>query len=80
MKNLLQYILENITGSSDFEIIEAGSQEGNENYVNYEIKANPEIIGLIIGKSGKTIRSIRNLLRVRATLDNKGVSVSVNEA
>jgi predicted RNA-binding protein YlqC (UPF0109 family) len=36
-------------------------------------------MGLIIGKRGKTIRTIRNLLRVRATLEKKGVSVAVVE-
>ena len=37
------------------------------------------IIGLIIGKNGKTIRAIRNLLRVRAAIEKKAVFVSVSE-
>jgi predicted RNA-binding protein YlqC (UPF0109 family) len=79
MKNLLNYILEGITSSKDFEIVMLKNSD-NENYINFEIKASPEIIGQIIGKNGQTIRAIRNLLRVKATLEKKGVSISVSEA
>ena len=79
MKELLEYILEGITGSKSFDIVESPSKGDTSDFINIEIKADPKIIGLIIGKSGNTIRVIRNLLRVRATLEKKGVSVSVSE-
>ena len=79
MKELLEYILEGITGSKNFEIVESVGSDDTTNFINIEIKADPKIIGLIIGKSGNTIRAIRNLLRVRATLEKKGISVSVSE-
>lgn len=75
MKKLLKYIIEEITGSTDFSIEESSE----ENQENYEIKAGTEIIGMIIGKGGQTIKSIRNLLRVRAVLKKKTVFVSVSE-
>ena len=76
MKDLLEFIIEGITGASDFNI----EEEGDENHVSFIIKAKKDNIGLIIGKNGKTIRAIRTLLRVRATLDKKAVSLSVSEA
>lgn len=76
MKDLLEFIIEGITGASDFDI----EEEGGENHVSFIIKAKKDNIGLIIGKNGKTIRAIRTLLRVRATLDKKAVSLSVSEA
>lgn len=75
MKKLLKYIIQEITGSTDFSIEESSDQ----NQENYEIKAGPEIIGMIIGKGGQTIKSIRNILRVRAVLKKKTVFVSVSE-
>jgi len=82
MKKALDYIVKNITGSKDYKIVEEKGTEDNksDSYSQFIIKAPKEIIGLIIGKKGKTIRMIRNLLRVKATLENKGVSVSVEEA
>ena len=73
MKKLLKFLVEKITGNKDFEIQES-EEEGR---VDYMILAPEEIVGMIIGKGGKTIKTIRNLLKVRATLDKKAVSVSV---
>ena len=76
MKKLLEYILEEITGKKNFKI----EEEKGENSVNFVIKAPAESLGLIIGKKGRTIRAIRNLLRVAATLEKKAVSLSVSES
>lgn len=73
MKKLLKFLVEKITGNKDFEIQDS-EEEGR---VDYMILAPEEIVGMIIGKGGKTIKTIRNLLKVRATLDKKAVSVSV---
>lgn len=76
MKELLEYIIEGITGTRDFEIEETK----NNGSVNFLVKAVPENIGLIIGKKGRTIKAIRTLLRVRATLEKKAVTLSISEA
>ena len=72
MKDLVTYIANSITGEK-LEIEERAEGER----INYVIMAPEEVIGLIIGKEGKTIKAIRNLLKVRATLEKKGVSLSV---
>lgn len=73
MKELLEFLLKGLLGEVKFEIVEA-SDEGR---FAYTIKTAPENIGLIIGKGGHTIKSIRNVLKVRATLEKVAVSVNV---
>ena len=74
MKKLLEFILLSITGSNECTVAEQ-VEEGE--HVSLVISAPQEIIGLIIGKGGKTIKAIRNIIKVRATLEKKGVSVSI---
>ncbi|MGD0523151.1 MAG: KH domain-containing protein [Candidatus Microgenomates bacterium] len=76
MKNLLEFILKSITGSSECRVEE---QTGDGDHINLIIYAPQEIMGLIIGKNGKTIKAIRSLIKVRATLEKKGVSISIAE-
>ncbi len=75
MRKLATFIIQSITGSKDFEVEEANEEKS----INLAIKANPEITGLIIGKKGKTIKNIRKILAIRATRENKGVSISISE-
>jgi predicted RNA-binding protein YlqC (UPF0109 family) len=73
MEELLKYLVENITGNSKIKISKS-EEEGN---VNFTIKPPDDVVGLIIGKAGKTIKAISSLLKVRATLEKKRVNVEV---
>lgn len=73
MKDLLIFILKGITGKKDLDVVE--ETEGDRTH--FLIKAPEDSVGIIIGKEGKTIKAIRLLLKVRATLEKKGVAVSV---
>ncbi len=75
MKKLLEFLVEGILGNDKFTISE--SQETGQTH--FVISVPKEFVGLIIGKEGKTIKTIRNLLRVKATLEKVGVGVSVEE-
>ena len=75
MKKLLEYLVSEITGSEKFSVTE----NVNNDLIELTVAADPEILGLIIGKKGKTIRNIRNILKVKATLEKKGVNVNVSE-
>ncbi len=75
MKDLLNFLLKNILGQANFEVVEAGS----EGKVDYTLKIPKDEMGMVIGKSGKTIRMIRNLVKVRATLEKKAVGIFVEE-
>jgi predicted RNA-binding protein YlqC (UPF0109 family) len=75
MKQLLEFLVKGIAATDDFEIEEAESGGRTE----YVIHANRDFVGRIIGKQGRTIKAIRNLLKVRATLEKKAVGLSVIE-
>lgn len=73
MKDLLQYIVENIIDKSDFEISE--NEENGDDIL--QIKVKPEAAGLLIGKGGQTIKSIQNIISVKARKENKNTYVRV---
>lgn len=75
MDKLLTFIIKTITGSDDFSI----NENEDDGRVVYNVDANPEIVGLIIGKEGKTIKNIRRLLAIAAVRDNKSVQIDVSE-
>jgi hypothetical protein len=75
MKELLEFIIKNILGKdSKFEIIE----EDNGSIVTLTVKTEEKDGGLVIGKQGKVIKAIRNILRIKATLEKKKVILLVN--
>lgn len=75
MKDLLYFLVTKIAGLKKVEI----KEDIENDHVSFLVLTEPGKAGLVIGKSGKTIKAIRALLRVRATLEKKGVSVSVEE-
>jgi predicted RNA-binding protein YlqC (UPF0109 family) len=74
MRELLLFILTEITGNSDITVTEAVQ----DNKIDLMVQAPSDTVGLIIGKEGKTIKNIRRILAIRATQDDTVVSVSVN--
>lgn len=75
MKDLLNYLLKGVLGEEKFEIEE--SEDAGR--VIYSIKTDPKNIGLIIGKGGVMIKALRNVLKVRATLEKRAVSLNIAE-
>jgi predicted RNA-binding protein YlqC (UPF0109 family) len=73
MKQLLEFLLKGLLGDVEFTIDEVE----DEGRIVYTIKTAPENVGLIIGKGGRMIKSLRNVLKVRATLEKKAVSLNV---
>lgn len=76
MKKLLDYLLKNLIGKDNYKIEVEESQEG---HVNFNVQVDKDNIGLIIGKEGKTIKAIRSLLKVKAILEKKAVTINVSE-
>ena len=66
-------MLKAVLGDQKFEINET---EDNGRII-YTIKTSPESIGLVIGKGGKMIKTLRNILKVRATLEKKAIALNV---
>ena len=73
MKDLLEFLLKGLLGKEKFDIVETE----DAGRIVYTIKTAPENVGLIIGKGGRMIKSLRNILKVRATLEKTAVSLNV---
>lgn len=76
MKDLVTYIVTNIVSKPEAIAIEEESVEGT---VNLTLTVDPSDMGLVIGKGGGTIRSIRKLLTVRAIAENVRVNLQLSE-
>lgn len=75
MKQLLEFILQNILGKdSKFDVNEV--DDGS--VVTLTVKTSDSEGGLVIGKGGKVIKAIRNILRIKATLEKKKIILLVN--
>ena len=75
MKNLLDFIVRNLLGKdSNYEIIE----EDDGSIVKLTVKTAEDEGGMVIGKGGKVIKAIRNILRIKATLEKKKIILLVN--
>ena len=75
MKKLLKHLVKSTTGLEDFSINES-VEDGR---ILFTIVTKPDTAGLIIGKQGRTIKAIRSVLKIKATLDKKMVNISVEE-
>lgn len=76
MKDLLHYIVTSLVTNPDAVSIDERNQDGN---VDLILSVDPSDMGLIIGKNGQTIRSIRKLLTVRAIAENVRVNLQLND-
>lgn len=65
MKQLIEYIVSNIVNHPESVIITEEQTEDKE-ATKYLIKVDPEDIGRVIGKEGKVIKSIRQIVRIAA--------------
>lgn len=75
MKKLLDFVVRNILGTkSNFEILE----EDDGGVVKLTVKTAEDEGGMVIGKGGKVIKAIRNILRIKATLEKKKIILLVN--
>ncbi len=75
MKDLLTFLLKGVLGEEKFEVEES---EDNGRII-YTIQTDPKNAGLVIGKGGRMIKSLRNLLKVGATLEKKAVALNLGE-
>lgn len=65
MKQLIEYIVSNIVNHPESVIItEEVSEDGT--MTKYLIKVDTEDVGRVIGKQGKVIKSIRQIIRIAA--------------
>lgn len=68
MEEFLRYVLTKITRYPDDITI---SKEEDDEGIRFHITVNPDDAGLVIGKEGKVINSLRNLLKTQTSQDKR---------
>lgn len=76
MKDALLYIIQAIVDNPDAVSIDESDDNG---FVTYTVHVDPSDMGKIIGKEGKVIRSIRNVMKIPAMKEHKKVQVNLSE-
>ena len=76
MKELVQYLAKALVNNPD--AVEVKETEG-ENALVLEVKVAKEDLGRIIGKQGRTAKSIRTLLNAAASRTNRKVVLEIVE-
>jgi predicted RNA-binding protein YlqC (UPF0109 family) len=77
MKDTLEYIIKSIVENEDKVEI---TEEEDQGVVNLTIKVDPSEMGKVIGKEGKIIKAIRNVMRIPAMKQNKKIFISLAES
>ncbi len=74
MSELLNYIIQQIVGEDEtFKISETESDQG----VEYVITLTEAVSGKVIGKGGRTIKAVRDILNIIAREQNKRIYIKV---
>ncbi len=76
MKDALSYIISSIV--DDPKQVEI-SEEETDGVINYTVTVAKEDMGKIIGKNGKVIKSIRNVVKIPAIKQGKKIYISLAE-
>lgn len=77
MKELLEFIVKSVVSNPKAVKIDEGVSD--EGYANLSITVAPEDMGMVIGKQGRIIKAIRDLVRVKAIKEGKRVNVELVE-
>ncbi len=76
MKDTLTHIISSIVTDPDQVSVIEGEEEG---VTVFTITVAKDDMGKVIGKDGKVIRSIRNVMKIPAIKQNKRISISLAE-
>ena len=76
MKDLIEYIAQSLVDSPD--LVAVKEVEGEKTTV-YELRVGPGDLGKVIGKRGRTARSIRTILNAAATKAGKRAVLEILE-
>lgn len=76
MKKALEYIIASIVELPKEVAITESEEDG---IINFTIKVASSDMGRVIGKNGKVIRAIRNVVKIPAIKQNKKINISLSE-
>lgn len=77
MKELVEFIAKKMVEHPDD--VQVQVVEGEESSQNYELRVNPEDMGRIIGKNGRTAKAIRTLVSSAAAKTNVFANLEIVE-
>ena len=77
MKEFLEFLIQGICSKPEKVEVKEINDDG---VFIYEVKVDDEDMGVVIGKSGKTIRSLRNLAKAKAIKDNVRIQIMLEES
>ena len=76
MKQALTFIISHLVEDPNKVEIREEEQDG---FINFIISVPKEEMGRVIGKEGKVIRSIRNVVKIPAIRDGKRININLEE-
>lgn len=76
MKDALRYIVSNLVDDKDAVTI---NEEEIDGVVQFTIAVAQEDMGKVIGKEGRIIRAVRNVMKIPAIKQNKRIHISLAE-
>lgn len=76
MKDFLIYLVTNLVDHPDDVAVEETVEEG---FTNLQLTVNKEDMGKVIGKEGRIIRALRDLVKVMAIKNNLRANVTLSE-
>lgn len=74
MKELIEVIAKALVDNPEAVVV---NEFADGDAIKYELIVDPSDIGKIIGRGGKIAKSIRNVVKAAAVLDNKKVTVDI---
>lgn len=75
MQDLLIHMLENIIDGP----VEVTTSEDSGMTI-FEVKVPQDQVGMVIGRGGKTINALKNIIKIRAIRENVRVDIQVSES
>ena len=74
MRELLEYILQNIVGEdTEFSISETETDTG----ITFEVTLPEEVSGRVIGRGGQNIKAIRDVVNILARREQKRIFIKI---
>ena len=76
MKALLSWTISQLVDHPDKVVI---NEKSDGDFTIYSLSVAPEDMGMVIGKEGKIIKSLRQLLKIPALIQKKKVTLALME-
>lgn len=77
MKDTLSFLVTSIVDKPRKVVV---TEEEDNAVINFTIKVADEDIGKVIGKEGKIIKALRNVMKIPAIKENKRINITIAEA